>query len=82
MDPITAVGLAASVVQLIDATTTAIKYLNDVNDAPTDRATLAREGSSLLALFTDLRYRVEEADSTGAWFAGIRSLGVEGGPLD
>jgi hypothetical protein len=82
MDPITAVGLAASIVQLIDATTTAVKYLNDVKDAPKDRATLAREGSSLLALFTDLRYRVEEADSTGAWFAGVRSLGVEGGPLD
>ena len=82
MDPITAVGLVASVVQLIDATATAIKYLNDVKDAPKDRATLAREGSSLLALFTDLRYRVEEADSTSAWFAGVRSLGVEGGPLD
>jgi len=79
MDPITAVGLAASIVQLIDTTTTVIKYLNDVKDAPKDRAILAREGSSLLALFIDLRYRVEEADSTGAWFAGVRSLG---GPLD
>jgi hypothetical protein len=82
MDPVTAVGLAASIVQLIDATTTAIKYLNDVKDAPKDRATLAREGSSLLTLFIDLRYTVEEAESTGAWFASVRSLGVEGGPLD
>ena len=82
MDPITVVGLAASIVQLIDATTTAIKYLNGVKDAPKDRATLAREGSSLLALFIDLRYRVEEVDSMGVWFAGVRSLGVEGGPLD
>ena len=82
MDPVTAVGLAASIVQLIDATTTAIKYVNDVKDAPKDRATLAREGSSLLALFTDLRYRVEEAESTSAWFAGVRLLGVEGGLLD
>lgn len=55
MDPVTVVGLAASIVQLIDATTTVIKYLNDVKDAPKDRATLAREGSGLLALFTDLR---------------------------
>jgi hypothetical protein len=82
MDPVTAVSLAASIVQLINTTTKAIKYLNDVKDAPKDRATLAREVSSLLALFTDLRYRVEEAESMGAWFADVRSLGVEGGPLD
>ncbi|KAH8684491.1 hypothetical protein BGZ60DRAFT_167023 [Tricladium varicosporioides] len=82
MDPVTAVGLAASAVQLVNATTTAIKYLNDVKNAPRDRATLAREGSSLLALLTDLRYRVEEADSTSAWFVGVRSLGIENGPLD
>jgi hypothetical protein len=82
IDPITAVGLATSIVQLIDATITAIKHLNNVKDAPKDRATPAQEGSSLLALFTDLRYRVEEAGSTGAWLASVRSLGVEGGPLD
>jgi hypothetical protein len=82
MDPITTVGLAASIVQLIDATTIAIKYLNDVTDAPKDRATLAREGSNLLPLLIDLRYRVEEADSTDPWFAGVRWLGVEKGPLN
>ena len=82
MDPVTAVGLAASVVQLIDATTTAIKYLNDARDAPKHRAIFAREAASLLALFTDLRYRLEEAESTEPWFTGIRLLGLEGGPLD
>ena len=82
MDPVTVVGLVAAIVQLIDTTSTAIKYVNDVKDAPKDRATLAREGSSLLALFIDLRYRVEEADSTSSWFTGVRSLAVEGGPLD
>jgi hypothetical protein len=64
MDPITAVGLAASIVQLINATTKALKYLNDVKDAQKDRATLAREASSLLALITDLRNKVEEAEET------------------
>jgi hypothetical protein len=82
MDPITAVGLVASIVQLIDATATAMIYLNNVKDASNDRATLAREGSSLLTLFTDLRYRMEEADLTSSWFAGVRLLGIEGGPLD
>src|SRR5438046_7959257 len=77
-----AVGLAASIVQLIDATTKIIKYLNDVKDAPKDRARLARETTSLLALLTDLRYRVDEAKSTDPWFTGVRSLGVERGPLE
>lgn len=81
MDPITVVGLAASIVQLIDATATAVKHLNDVKDAPKDRAMLAREATSLLAVLTDLRYRVEEAKSTEPWFASLRALGKEGGPL-
>ena len=82
MDLITVVGLTATIVQLIDATAKAIKYLNDVKDAPKDRATLARETSSLLVLCTDLRYTVEEVELTGRWFAGVHSLGIEGGPLD
>jgi len=82
MDPATAVGLAASIIQLIDVTTKAIKYLNDVKDAHKDRARLAREATSLLALLTDLRYRVEETESTDPWFTAVRLLGVEGGPLE
>jgi hypothetical protein len=82
MDPVTVVGLVASIVQLIDATTKAIKYINDVKDAPRERARLAREATSLLALLTDLRYRVEEAKSMEPWFTSVRLLGVEGGPLE
>ena len=82
MDPITVVGLAASIVQLIDATMKAMKYLNNVKDAPKDRAKIAREATSLLVLLMELRYMVEEAKSTDPWFAGIRSLGVKMGPLE
>jgi hypothetical protein len=82
MDPVTVVGLAAGIVQLIDATAKAVKYLNDAKDAPKDRARLAREAASLLALLTDLRYRVEEAKVTDPWFTGVRLLGVKGGPLE
>ena len=82
MESVTVVGLAASVVQLIGATTKAIKYLNDVKNAPKVRARLARETISLLGLLMDLRYRVEEAKSTDPWLSGVHSLGVEGGPLE
>lgn len=81
MDPITIVGFVAAVVQLIDVTSKVVNYLNDVKDAPKDRAKLAREATGLLALFTDLRYRLEETTSTDPWFNGLRSLAGEGGPL-
>ena len=82
MDPVTVFSLVAGIVQLIDTTTKVIKYINDVKDAPRDRARLALEAASLLALLTDLKYRLEETKSTDPWFTGICSLGVEGGPLE
>ena len=82
MDPITAVSLVASIVQLIDITAKTLQYLNDVEDAPKERARLAQEATGLLSLFTDLRYRVEEVKSTDPWFVGLRSLAGDGGPLD
>ena len=79
MDP---VSFVATVAQLIDAGSKVIKYLNDVKNAPKERAKLAREVSNLLPLFIDLRYRVEETNATDPWFAGLQSLGGKGGPLD
>jgi hypothetical protein len=73
--------LVASIIQLIDVTAQTIKYLNDIKEAPKDRGRLARETTSLLALLTDLRYRVEEAKSAEPWFTSVCALGVEGGPL-
>ena len=75
------VGFVAAVAQLIEVTSKAVTYFNDVKDAPKDRAKLAREATNLLSLFTDLRYRVEEASPTDPWFTGLKSLGQEGGPL-
>lgn len=83
MDPISVVGLVASIVQLIETTTKVVGYVNDVREAPTERAQFARHASSLLALLIDLRYRVEEAKSTSdPWFAALRGLGAPGGPVD
>lgn len=82
MDPITAVAFLATVVQLIDLTSKVVRYFNDIKDAPEDRAKLAREATGLLALLTDLRYQMEEKNtSTSLWFADLRSLGKEGGLL-
>ena len=82
MDPITVVGLLASVAQLIDVTSKVVNYLNNVKDAPKDRVKVLREATGLLLLFTDLSCRLDETTSTtDPWFAGLRSLGGEGGPL-
>ncbi|RSL97643.1 hypothetical protein CDV31_012921 [Fusarium ambrosium] len=83
MDPASVVGLTASIIQLIETTAKVIGYVNNVKDAPAERAQFARHASSLLALLTDLRYRVEEAGpASDSWFVALRGLGVEGGPLD
>jgi hypothetical protein len=81
MDPITAVGLIASIAQLIDATTKVLRYLNDVN-APKARAQVAQEASLLLALLTSLRYRLEDTNAKDPWVQGVMTLGMASGPLD
>lgn len=82
MDPVTALGLVASIVQLIDTTTTVIKYLNDVEKAPKDQARLAQEATNLLPLLTSMRDTVKEAKATDQCFSRICSLGSMNGPLD
>lgn len=74
MDPITAVGLAASILQIINTTAQTIQYLNDVKDTPKDRAKLLQEAASLLGLLTSLRCRIEEAIWDDPWFVRARAL--------
>jgi hypothetical protein len=82
MDPITAVGLIASIAQIIDATTKVLRYLNDVKNAPKARAQVAQEASLLLALLTSLRYRLEDTNAKDPWVQGVMTLGMASGPLD
>lgn len=82
MDPITALGLVASVVQLIDVTLKIIQYANDAKGASNDQAKLSMEASSLLSMLLYLQSDLEQASLGDKWFAGIRSLAVRDGPLD
>lgn len=77
MDPVTAVGLAASIAQLITVTTTIIQYLSSIKNAPKDRAQLIREASSLLAVLTDLNYTLEGADTIESWLGTVYSQGLK-----
>lgn len=85
MDPVTAVGLVASIVQLISIITQVIKCLSDINDAPKDRKKLVLEVNSLLTLLTNLRFEAQEVDEAAnpdRWFNNLCLLGVEAGPFD
>jgi hypothetical protein len=82
MDPISVVGLVASLVQIIDTATKTLGYLNDVKNAPKERAMVAQEASLLLALLTNLRYRLDDTHDTNPWIQGLLTLGMANGPLD
>lgn len=83
MDPITAIGLLASIGQLIDLTAGFVEYVNKVADAPRDRVTLAMEATSLLGLLSTLKFRADRAAKDhDPWFAGLRSLAGEYGPIE
>ncbi|KAL8827623.1 MAG: hypothetical protein Q9191_003073 [Dirinaria sp. TL-2023a] len=81
MDPISAIGLTASLVQLMSTVTKTIGYLNDVKNAPKERTQLAQETLSLLGLLISLRDKVETADPTSPWFDRVRTLNQSGGTL-
>ncbi|KAK2792301.1 hypothetical protein FQN52_003778 [Onygenales sp. PD_12] len=79
MDPL---SITASIIAILQLTSKTIEYLNDVKDAPKDRAQCAIEASNLYNLLTTLRYRLDEGDSHEPWYGEIRALSVKDGPFD
>jgi len=58
------------------------RYLNDVKNAPKERAKLSLEAANLLPLLDTLRDQVENADPNDPWIESVLELGGSGGPLD
>ncbi len=80
MDPL---SLTVSITTLIGATAQVVSYLNDIKDAPKERAKLASEAACLYPLLIQLKYRVEEAKAGDKWYDSTRTLlGGQNGPLD
>ena len=79
MDPL---SLSASIIAVLQLSSTVLGYLNDIKDASKGRAKCAIEASNLYSLLFNLRFRLEEGNRTEAWYAAVRALGVENGPLD
>jgi hypothetical protein len=82
MDPVTAIGLVASVGQLIAATANLIRYMNDVKEAPRDQARLALECANLVAFLTEFRYAIDDLDFKDPHLTGIQLLAGKNGALE
>jgi hypothetical protein len=79
MDPI---SFTASIIAILQLTSTVVGYLNDVKDAPKDRALCATEASNLFNLLNLLKYRLEETDTDQTWYTAVRALAVKDGAFD
>lgn len=82
MDPITGIGLVASVVQLISTTADLVRYINKVKDGSTDRRRLALECAGLIGFLTEFRYEIEDLDLQDPRLKGMQALAQEGSPLE
>jgi len=79
MDPL---SITASIVAVLQLTSTLIEYTSSVKDASKDRAQCANEALNLYNLLFRLSTRLEEANSNERWYAAVRDLAVKDGPFD
>jgi hypothetical protein len=79
MDPL---SITASIAAILQLSSKVIGYLNDVKDAPKDRARCAIEATNLHSLLTNLRFRLEGGDASTSWATALRGLAIENGPFD
>src|SRR5436190_7711926 len=82
MDPVTAVGLVASIVQLIDVTNKVVNYINDVREAPRERIELGKEAKLVLDLLMKLKAKAEQYETSQSWQSNVPWLGGPDGPLN
>jgi hypothetical protein len=82
MDPVSAIGLVASVSQTLSAVGELVKYVNEVKNGPQDKARLAREAANLAVFLTGFRYDIERLDLGSPQYAGLAQVAAGNGPLD
>ncbi|KAK0466742.1 uncharacterized protein EV420DRAFT_1635785 [Desarmillaria tabescens] len=80
-----AIGFASALISLVEATATIISYLDDVKNAPVERAQLLRELTALSIFLRTLDSLVQmttEPDTSMAeWLVTVRALNVPDGPF-
>ena len=78
MDP---VSLSASIVALLQLSSTVIGYLSDVKGDPRELQKLRLEVCSILPILSILQDEAEQAKSGGRWSSTLLSLDVPNGPI-
>jgi hypothetical protein len=69
-----AIGLAASIVTVIEVTSKTITYLNDVRTSSEERKRLSNEVADLYGRLTTLKCRIEDPNATDPWFQAVQGL--------
>ena len=74
--------MTASIIAILQLTSTLTNYINNVRKATAEQAKVAVEASNLFSLLTSMRFRVEGTRSDDPWFNQVKMLGTYNGPLD
>jgi len=75
-------SIAASIIAVLQLTSSVVEYLQAVHDARKDRIDFLVEVSGLYHLLLALQNRVDKANAEDLWLTHFRQLGVRDGPLD
>ena len=74
--------ISASIIAVLQLTSTVVQYINDVKDASEERLRIRDEISSTSFLLYMLKDRIQQARSGELWLSSVQSLDVPNGPLD
>ena len=72
-------SVTASIVTLLQLSTTVVKYLSNVRDAPDELKSLIVEVSSIKGLLSTLQDLAQPGET---WLATVQSLNASNGPLE
>ena len=75
-------SITASIIAVLQLTSTVIQYISEVHDASSERLRLRDEISSSSWALYMLKDRAEQAREGQQWQSSIALLGGSGGPLD
>ena len=75
-------SISASIIAILELTSTVTQYLKDVKDGSEDRARISSEMTSVTSILFLLREQAREDKQNASWTSTFQSLNVEKGPLD
>ena len=75
-------SVAASIIAVVQITSSVIGYLSDVKNAPKERDQCMIELSNLNILMLQLKSHLNEPTLSKPWYAKAQALNVKDGPLD